>query len=82
MGRTCAPENLEVPGLVLRTIPERQLSESSKVTFVARHALWSDEQRDAAGRMRHIASEKNLEVIRLAFPDQHGILRGKTLIAS
>src|SRR5438132_7504231 len=24
MVRTCAPENLEVPGLVLRTIPERR----------------------------------------------------------
>lgn len=52
------------------------------MTFVARHALWSDEQRDAAARMRRIASEKNLEVIRLAFPDQHGILRGKTIVAS
>jgi len=52
------------------------------VTFVARHALWSDEQKDAAARMRRIVEEKNLEVIRLAFPDQHGILRGKTIIAS
>src|SRR3954453_23192938 len=52
-----------------------------KVPFVARHALWSDEQRDAATRMRRIVEEKNLEVIRLAFPDQHGILRGKTIIA-
>lgn len=52
------------------------------MTFVARHALWSDEQRDAATRMRRIVEEKNLEVIRLAFPDQHGILRGKTLIAA
>ncbi|MDD1519482.1 MULTISPECIES: glutamine synthetase family protein [Bradyrhizobium] len=52
------------------------------MTFVARHALWSDEQRDAAQRMRRIAEEKNLEVIRLAFPDQHGILRGKTIVAS
>jgi glutamine synthetase len=52
------------------------------VTFVARHALWSDEQRDAAARMRRIVEEKNLEVIRLAFPDQHGILRGKTIIAT
>ncbi|PDT88347.1 glutamine synthetase [Bradyrhizobium sp. Y36] len=52
------------------------------MTFVARHALWSDEQRDAAARMRRIVEEKNLEVIRLAFPDQHGILRGKTIIAS
>ncbi len=52
------------------------------MTFVARHALWSDEQRDAATRMRRIVEEKNLEVIRLAFPDQHGILRGKTIIAA
>ncbi|MEY9739498.1 glutamine synthetase [Bradyrhizobium ottawaense] len=52
------------------------------MTFVARHALWSDEQRDAASRMRRLVEDKNLEVIRLAFPDQHGILRGKTIIAS
>jgi len=52
------------------------------VTFVARHALWSDEQKDAATRMRRLVEEKNLEVIRLAFPDQHGILRGKTIIAA
>ncbi len=52
------------------------------MTFVARHVLWSDEQKDAATRMRRIVEEKNLEVIRLAFPDQHGILRGKTIIAS
>ncbi|MDA9425620.1 MULTISPECIES: glutamine synthetase family protein [Bradyrhizobium] len=52
------------------------------MTFVARHALWSDEQKDAAARMRRLVEEKNLEVIRLAFPDQHGILRGKTIIAS
>ena len=51
------------------------------MNFVARHALWSDEQRDAAARLRRIVEEKNLEVIRLAFPDQHGILRGKTLVA-
>lgn len=52
------------------------------MTFVARHALWSDEQKDAATRMRRIVEEKNLEVIRLAFPDQHGILRGKTIVAA
>src|SRR4051812_22027395 len=32
--------------------------------------------------LRKIVEEKNLEVIRLSFPDQHGILRGKTLVAS
>jgi glutamine synthetase len=52
------------------------------LTFVTRHALWSDEQQEAARRLRRIVEEKNLEVIRLAFPDQHGILRGKTLIAA
>ena len=52
------------------------------MSFVERHGLWSDEQQEAAGRLRKIVEEKNLEVIRLSFPDQHGILRGKTLIAS
>src|SRR5712672_1572882 len=32
--------------------------------------------------MRRIAEDKGLQTIRLSFPDQHGILRGKTLIAS
>ena len=52
------------------------------MSFVERHGLWSDEQQDAASRLRRIVEEKNLEVIRLSFPDQHGILRGKTLVAS
>ncbi|WP_342735684.1 glutamine synthetase family protein [Bradyrhizobium sp. B117] len=52
------------------------------MTFVARHGLWSDEQKDAAQRMRRLVEDKNLEVVRLAFPDQHGILRGKTIIAT
>jgi glutamine synthetase len=52
------------------------------LTFVARHALWSAEQQETARDLRRVVEEKNLEVIRLAFPDQHGILRGKTLIAA
>ena len=52
------------------------------MTFVERHGLWSDEQREAARRLRKIVEEKKLETIRLSFADQHGILRGKTLIAS
>jgi len=52
------------------------------LSFVARHGLWSDEQQEAAKRLRRIVEEKNLETIRLSFPDQHGILRGKTLVAS
>jgi glutamine synthetase len=52
------------------------------LSFVERHGLWSDEQRAAAGRLRKIVEEQKPEVIRLSFPDQHGILRGKTLVAS
>jgi glutamine synthetase len=52
------------------------------LSFVERHGLWSDEQKEAAHRLSRIVADHKLEVIRLSFPDQHGILRGKTLIAS
>jgi glutamine synthetase len=52
------------------------------LSFVQRHGLWSDEQKDAASRLARIVEEQRLEVIRLSFPDQHGILRGKTLVAA
>jgi glutamine synthetase len=51
------------------------------LSFVERHGLWSDEQREAASRLRRSVEQHKLEVIRLSFPDQHGILRGKTLVA-
>ncbi|HLX17598.1 MAG TPA: glutamine synthetase [Bradyrhizobium sp.] len=51
------------------------------MSFVRRHGLWSDEQREAAARLARVVEEQSLEVIRLSFPDQHGILRGKTLVA-
>jgi glutamine synthetase len=52
------------------------------LSFVERHGLWSSEQKEAANRLRCVVEEQKLEVIRLSFPDQHGILRGKTLVAS
>src|SRR6201989_3303663 len=52
------------------------------LTFVERHGLCSEKQREAARRLRKIAEEKKCETIRLSFADQHGILRGKTLITS
>jgi glutamine synthetase len=51
------------------------------LSFVERHGLWSQEQKEAATRLRRIVDEQKLDVIRLSFPDQHGILRGKTLVA-
>jgi glutamine synthetase len=52
------------------------------LSFVERHGLWSQEQKEAASRLHRIDEDQKLEVIRLSFPDQHGILRGKTLVAS
>jgi glutamine synthetase len=52
------------------------------LSFVERHGLWSREQKEAAVRLKRIVEEQKLEVIRLSFPDQHGILRGKTLVAN
>jgi glutamine synthetase len=55
---------------------------SDALSFVERHGLWSAEQKEAAKRLAAIVEEKKLETIRLSFADQHGILRGKSLIAS
>jgi glutamine synthetase len=52
------------------------------LSFVKKHGLWSDEQHEAALRLRSLAKAHKLETIRLSFPDQHGLLRGKTLIAA
>jgi glutamine synthetase len=52
------------------------------LSFVERHGLWSSEQKEAAARLRKVVEDQKLEVIRFSFPDQHGILRGKTLVAS
>src|SRR5262245_55426467 len=52
------------------------------MTFVERFAPWSDQQTEAAARALRLIEEQGLEVVRIAFPDQHGLLRGKTLMAA
>jgi glutamine synthetase len=51
------------------------------MTFVERFAPWSAEHKDAAVRVLRLIEERGLEVVRVSFPDQHGLLRGKTLVA-
>ncbi len=51
------------------------------LSFVDRHDLWTAEQRRAAIRVEREIKHRKLEVIRFAFCDQHGVLRGKTLVA-
>src|SRR6476646_7878907 len=51
-------------------------------SFVSRHGLWSAErERMAAEILRRIEAD-GLELVRFSFADQHGVLRGKTLVAS
>jgi glutamine synthetase len=51
-------------------------------SFVERHALWSGEQVEAASRAERLIEQQGLEVVRMSFPDQHGVLRGKTVMAA
>jgi glutamine synthetase len=51
------------------------------MTFLERYAPWSDEQKEAAARALRQIEQHDLEVVRISFPDQHGLLRGKTLMA-
>ncbi len=55
---------------------------SLALDFIDRHGLWSDAQSRAAAAVEKAIGQKNLELVRFSFPDQHGILRGKTLVAA
>jgi glutamine synthetase len=55
---------------------------SAAVSFVERHGLWSAEQNEAVLKAERLIEEHRLEVVRLSFADQHGILRGKTVMAA
>src|SRR6266446_8514336 len=54
---------------------------SAAISFVERHGLWNDAEFEAAAKAEKLIEEQRLEVVRLSFPDQHGILRGKTVMA-
>src|SRR5262249_30350168 len=61
--------------------PVSSSQERTARSFVERHGLWNDEQVEAGARADKLIEEHGLEVVRLSFPDQHGILRGKTVVA-
>lgn len=52
------------------------------MTFVAQHGLWTDAQTTAAHEITALIARDQLDTVRFSFPDQHGILRGKTLMAA
>jgi glutamine synthetase len=62
-------------------MPPRKSAKSS-ASFVSRHGLWSEAQEKAAADVERAIKANKLEVVRFSFADQHGVLRGKTLVAS
>ncbi len=48
--------------------------------FVIKHGLWTPEQTDAAADVEERINE--IDVVRFAFSDAHGVVRGKTLVAA
>jgi glutamine synthetase len=52
------------------------------MSFIARHDLWSPDQRRAAEEVSRRLEADRIELVRLSFPDLHGILRGKAILAA
>jgi glutamine synthetase len=50
--------------------------------FIAAFGLWSEAEQSAATDILARINQDKLEFVRLSFADQHGVLRGKTLVAS
>jgi glutamine synthetase len=51
----------------------------ARAGFIEDHGLWTDDQRDAAELVIARIAEEELTEVRVAWGDQHGIVRGKTL---
>jgi glutamine synthetase len=49
--------------------------------FVERHGLWTDDQMRTANAVGQAIKRHKLELVRFSFADQHGVLRGKTVVA-
>ena len=47
--------------------------------FVEQYGLYSAEQQAAAQQSLEAIKQHGIEIVRLVWPDQHGLLRGKAL---
>ena len=50
-------------------------------SFVEQHGLWTTEQARQAKAVVQSIKKHKLELVRFSFADQHGVLRGKTVLA-
>src|SRR3974377_1730601 len=57
-------------------------AQQKTASFVQRHGLWSDEQARRAKAVAQAIKKNKLELVRFSFADQHGVLRGKTVVAA
>jgi len=57
------------------------MARSPAVSFVERHGLWTGDQTRAAKAAVQAIKKLKLELVRFSFADQHGVLRGKTVLA-
>ncbi|MEF9411844.1 glutamine synthetase family protein [Rhodococcus sp. IITD102] len=51
----------------------------STVKFIEKHGLYGADEQRAAEQAIEIIMREGIEAVRLAWPDQHGLLRGKSL---
>ena len=57
------------------------MSNVDQRSFVDRHNLHDDQRAEAEARAIRMCEEYDIGVVRLSFADQHGVLRGKTIMA-
>ncbi|NRO97211.1 glutamine synthetase [Paraburkholderia sp. NMBU_R16] len=50
------------------------------MSFIENHGLWTDAQHAAYAELLDRLKKSDVQVVRFSFPDQHGLLRGKTLV--
>ena len=52
-----------------------------KTGFIQEHDLYTSDQKSRAQELIALIDQRQLKTIRIAWPDQHGILRGKHISA-
>lgn len=59
----------------------RDIKGMGREDLVTRHGLWSDDDRRLGTEVLDRIAADGIEAVRLSFADQHGVLRGKTVVA-
>ena len=47
--------------------------------YIARHGLWTEKQQAVAKQVLDRIDTEGIQMVRLSWPDQYGLLRGKSL---